>query len=102
MHMYVQILVNLYESLVNQFALVIMFKPLPFLSLNYSNRNKTLETAPVSQTNTVPMITKCTVQLSPQPSGSNTCMGHVMTDFVSSYQYMIPDCAAVLFVCLYS
>jgi len=39
MHMYVQILVISYESLVNQVSLVIMFIPLPFLSLNCSNKN---------------------------------------------------------------
>ena len=48
------------------------------------------------------LTTKCTVQLSPQPLGSNTCIGLVMADFVASYQYMIPDFNAVLFVCLYS
>ena len=102
MHTYLQILVILYESLVNQVSLVIMFIPLPFLSLNCSNRNQTLETAPISQTNTAYVTTKCTVKLSPQPLDSNICMGLVMRDFVSSYQYVIPDCTAALFINLYS
>jgi hypothetical protein len=97
MHVYVHMLVILYEGQENQASIVIMFIPLPFLSLNCSNRNWTLETAPVGQTNTAYMCTKCTVQPSPQSVGGNTWMRLVMTDFVSGDQYMVPNCNAVLF-----